>query len=122
LAKEQAEWAKIWPVFVKREEARAGKERCVSFLITDGHKVHTQTSMKEFNNDRGIETITAAPTRSGKTQRKYQSRPSPTEHERASFTEVERTGCGGGLCNMLRTAAIECNLPSQFLAMKESLD
>jgi hypothetical protein len=61
LAKSQADWQTIWPVFVKREESRSGKERCVSFLITDGHKVHSQSSMRSFNDDRGIQTISTAP-------------------------------------------------------------
>jgi hypothetical protein len=61
LAKSQADWETIWPIFVKREEARSGKERCVSFLITDGHKVHSQESMKIFNDGRGIQTISTAP-------------------------------------------------------------
>jgi hypothetical protein len=61
LAESQADWETIWPIFVKREEARSGKERCVSFLITDGHKVHSQKSMKTFNDDRGIQTISTAP-------------------------------------------------------------
>ena len=60
-AKTLTEWEHIWPAFVKREEARAGKERCVSFVLTDNHKVHTQDSMVRFNEDRGIQTTTAAP-------------------------------------------------------------
>jgi hypothetical protein len=106
LAKEQAEWAKIWPVFVKREEARAGKERCVSFLITDGHKVHTQTSMKEFNNDRGIETITAAP---------YSQWQDPAERSIQTITNGARTSLihGGGKDWMwgwaVQHAADSCN-------------
>jgi hypothetical protein len=61
LAKSQAEWKDIWQTFVKRAEAKSGKERCVAFIITDGHKVHMATSFKDFNDDRGIETITCAP-------------------------------------------------------------
>ncbi len=40
LAESQTAWETIWPIFVKRGEARSSKERCISFLITDGHKVH----------------------------------------------------------------------------------
>ena len=61
LAKAQSEWENIWPLFVKRAEAKAGKDRCVSFIITDGHRVHSAIKMKTFNNERGIETITTAP-------------------------------------------------------------
>ncbi len=61
LAKAQSDWDAIWPVFVKRQEARAGKDRCVSFILTDGHKVHSQKSVVTFNEDRGIETVSAAP-------------------------------------------------------------
>ena len=61
LAKSQADWKIIWPRFVKRAEASTGKERCVSFLITDGHKVHVQESIKTFNADRGVVDITTAP-------------------------------------------------------------
>ena len=61
LAKSQADWAVIWPIFVRRIEAKSGKDRCVSFIITDGHKVHTQALIRDFNDDRGIEGITSAP-------------------------------------------------------------
>ena len=61
LTKSQADWEMIWPAFVKREEARSGKERCIPFIITDGHKVHSQNSITAFNEVRGIETISTAP-------------------------------------------------------------
>jgi hypothetical protein len=61
LCKTQAAWKDIWPTFVKRIEARAGKERCVSYLIADGAKVHLQQDIKIFNDSRGIEGITTAP-------------------------------------------------------------
>ena len=57
LARSQADWKDIWEVFVKRAEASSGKERCISFLITDGHKVHVQNCMKIFNANRGIQGI-----------------------------------------------------------------
>ena len=61
LAKSTADWANIWPQFVKRVEARTGKERCISLLITDCHKVHTQISITQFNDERGIQSVTSAP-------------------------------------------------------------
>ena len=61
LAKSQAEWKDIWPAHVKRCEAKTGKDRCVSFIITDGHKVHSGGDVMAFNKDRGIEPITCAP-------------------------------------------------------------
>ena len=89
MAKSQADWEKIWPIFVKREEARAGKERCVSFLITDGHKVHSQKSMQDFNDSRGIQTITTAP------QSQWQD---PAERGIQTITNAARTSLihGGG--------------------------
>ena len=38
-----------------------GKDRCVSFIITDGHTVHKQKEIKDFNDSRGIATISTAP-------------------------------------------------------------
>ena len=61
LVKSQTEWKAIWPAFVKRAEAKSGKDRCVAFIITDGHKVHSDGAILAFNEDRGIETITCAP-------------------------------------------------------------
>ena len=61
LVKSQTEWKDIWQIHVKRCEARAGKDRCVTFIITDNHKVHSDGDTQAFNNDRGIETITCAP-------------------------------------------------------------
>ena len=61
LAQSQDEWKDIWPAFVKRAEAKSGKGHCVSFIITDGHKVHSSKSITAFNEDRGIQPITAAP-------------------------------------------------------------
>jgi hypothetical protein len=89
LTRSQAEWETIWPIFVKREEARSGKERCVSFLITDGHKVHSQQSMKNFNDNRGIQTISTAP------QSQWQD---PAERGIQTITNGARTSLihGGG--------------------------
>ena len=61
LAKSQAAWKEIWPTFVKRAEASTGTQRCVSFIITDGQLVHSQTSIKAFNDERGTRSITSAP-------------------------------------------------------------
>ena len=61
LAKSQADWAHIWPTFVKKAEARVGTDKCISYLITDGHKVHVANDIKVFNDSRGIESITTAP-------------------------------------------------------------
>ena len=41
LAKTQAEWNDICQVHVKQCEARADKDRCVAFIITDNHKVYS---------------------------------------------------------------------------------
>ena len=89
-AKSLGEWENIWPAFVKREEARAGKDRCVSFILTDNHKVHTQESMVAFNDDRGIQTTTAAP---------YSQWQDPAEREIQTITSSARTSLihGGGL-------------------------
>jgi hypothetical protein len=61
LAKAQSEWKDIWPAFVKYAEAATGKAQTVSFIITDGHKVHSSNAVAAFNTDRGIETLTTAP-------------------------------------------------------------
>ena len=61
LAKSTAEWKNIWPEFVKRVEAKAASERVVSYIITDGHKVHVQGLMQKFNASRGIEGRSCAP-------------------------------------------------------------
>jgi hypothetical protein len=89
LAKAQSEWESIWKVFVKREEARSGKQRCVSFIITDNHKVHSQRSVKDFNDDRGIQTIATAP------QSQWQD---PAERGIQTITNGARTSLihGGG--------------------------
>ena len=61
LAQLQSEWKHIWPAFVKGVEAKTGKPQTVAFVITDGHKVHSADAIKDFNADRGIETLTSAP-------------------------------------------------------------
>jgi hypothetical protein len=61
LTKTQADWKHIWPAFVKRLEAKSGKERCVAFIITDSHTVFTATDYKAFNLDRGIQTVNCSP-------------------------------------------------------------
>ena len=61
LAKGQDEWKDIWPRFVKQAEAHSGKSLTVSFIITDGHKVHSTRAIRDFNDDRGIRTLTTAP-------------------------------------------------------------
>ena len=60
-AASQAEWRVIWPNFVRKVEAKMGKDRCVSFCISDGHKTNTQAAIVDFNDSRGIESITTAP-------------------------------------------------------------
>jgi hypothetical protein len=61
LTKSQSSWADIWPDFVKRWEAKVGHQRCISFVLTDGHKVHSAKGIQDFNAERGIESITTAP-------------------------------------------------------------
>jgi hypothetical protein len=61
LAKTVGEWKSIWPNFVKKMEARSGSNRSVSLLITDGHKSNMAQAIKDFNDDRGIETVITAP-------------------------------------------------------------
>ena len=89
LAKSQAEWSDIWQVHVKQCEARAGKDRCVAFIITDNHKVHTDGGVQAFNNDRGIETITCAP---------YSQWQDPAERGIQTISNAARTSLihGGG--------------------------
>ena len=89
LAKSQAEWKNIWPAFVKRAEAKSGKERCISFIITDGHKVNTGGVIEAFNEDRGIEGITSAP---------YSQWQDPAERGIQTITNGARTSLihGGG--------------------------
>jgi hypothetical protein len=61
LAKSQDEWKTIWPSFVKQAEASTGKPQTVSFVITDGHTVHSASAIKEFNDERGIQTFATSP-------------------------------------------------------------
>lgn len=61
LAKSQDEWKTIWPTFVKQAEASTGKPQTISFVITDGHTVHSAHAIQDFNNERGIQTFTTAP-------------------------------------------------------------
>ena len=98
-AKTLSEWEQIWPAFVKCEEARAGKERCVAFVLTDNHKVHTQDSMVRFNEDRGIQTTTAAP---------YSQWQDPAERVIQTITSSARTSMihGGGLAWMWKWAVM----------------
>ena len=41
--------------------AKTGSASTVSFLITDGHKVHTSNEVNQFNNSLGIQSVTTAP-------------------------------------------------------------
>ncbi len=61
LTKTQADWKTIWPTFVKKLEAKSGKERCVAFIITDAHAIFKAVAYRDFNDDRGIQTITCSP-------------------------------------------------------------
>ena len=118
-AKSLGEWEQIWPAFVKREEARAGKDRCVSFILADNHKVHTQESMINFNDDRGIQTTTAAP---------YSQWQDPAERVIQTITSSARTSLihGGGLDWMWMWAVMHsvyshnCMPPPQPIAGHEN--
>ena len=61
LAQRQSQWKDIWPAFVKSLQAKTGNPQTVSFIVTDGHRVHSAGAIQSFNSDRGIETITTAP-------------------------------------------------------------
>jgi hypothetical protein len=60
LAATSSEWSTFWPHFVARIQAKLGKQG-ISFVITDGAKIFSQTSITTFNEEKGIETITTAP-------------------------------------------------------------
>ena len=61
LTKTQADWKTIWPIFVKKAEAKSGKERCVALVVTDAHAVFTAVAYRDFNDDRGIQTVNCSP-------------------------------------------------------------
>ena len=89
LAKSQAAWASIWPTFVRRIEAQSGSERCISYLITDCHKVHMATAIRDFNDQRGVQSITTAP---------HSQWQDPAERGIQTITNAARTSLihGGG--------------------------
>ena len=61
LTKSQASWIDIWRIFVNKIEAKAGKPRCVAFIITDSHTVFTSHAYTTFNNERGIQALNTSP-------------------------------------------------------------
>lgn len=61
LAKATSEWKIIWPKFVSECEAREGREKCISYLITDNHKVHVQGSISKHNMQKGIREDFSSP-------------------------------------------------------------
>ena len=61
LAKSPKDWETIWPKFVARVEAESGRAPCVASITTDGHKVHTKGTFREFNDKKGIRTVRCAP-------------------------------------------------------------
>ena len=89
LAKSQSEWPVIWEAFVKYAEAKTGRTPCIAYVITDGHKVHTQRAVADFNADRGIQGVTTAP---------YSQWQDPAERHIGAVTESARACLihGGG--------------------------
>ena len=89
LAKSQKEWIDIWKSFVKKLEAKSGKQRCVAFIITDSHTVFTSEQYKSFNDDRGIQIINCSP---------YSQWQDPAERQIQTLMNAARTSLihGGG--------------------------
>jgi hypothetical protein len=102
LAKSVGEWKTIWPNFVKKMEARSGSNRSVSLLITDGHKSNMAQAIQDFNDDRGIETVTTAP---------YSQWQDPAERGIQTVSSGARASLihGGGHPFMWGWAVLHCN-------------
>jgi hypothetical protein len=61
LTKSQKSWIDIWRIFVNKIEAKAGKQRCVAFIISDSHGVFTSAAYTSFNDERGIQALNTSP-------------------------------------------------------------
>ena len=108
LVKSQSEWPEIWKAFVAYAEAHTGRPKCIAYIITDGHKVHTQASMRDFNAANGTQTVTAAP---------YSQWQDPAERYVGTITNAGRANLihGGGEEHMWGDAVVHAGKAANTL-------